>query len=154
MLKPAELKKFSEEFTKLFATNEYKAMAQDLGIEAFDKGACEMVARSLQSVLGGTLFAIAMLEKSEDYADWPLQHFILKHGKHFIDNTGIHTRTSAVEAVKKVMGENNVYRIGPLNGKWSYDGLWVGEHLYSSKVANRLKEDAQRILQEVRVVVP
>jgi hypothetical protein len=140
---PKTLKRFGTRFAALFRTPDYKALAKRLDIPAFHHGGCKLTAYALKAAIGGTVHAIAEHDPEQD--DWPLHHYILKHGTLYIDSTGTKTERQALAAIKTT----NTLRIAPVRSKWPDNGLWTGDHTTSKAATKRITADAKAIAAQL-----
>jgi hypothetical protein len=139
-----KLQAFNRHFSDLFYTSEYREMARELEVVAFEKGCCFMVAKALQSVLGGELWAVAEWDKIEK--DWPLHHYLLGLEGFLLDNTGLYPLKSFLGTYcQRFAGKKRKFHLAPVKGKWPNGPLWEGDHCWEQWAYDKLVADARRI---------
>lgn len=150
----------------------FKGVAYKRRIEAFStkerypQDVSYMVAYALKTIFpDGAISAVAEWTPNSTYpegGDWLPYHyvFIPKGETMTIDYNGMGTIDGVIFKVKIRLGKTRndlrEFRLAPIDGQWSGNGLWEGDHAkaYNEKFTKQIIRDIQSTLADMRYVLP
>lgn len=135
--------------------------------ERYPQDVSYMAAYALKTIFpNGTIAAIAEWTPNSNYpegGDWLPYHYVFipkVEPTMTLDFSGVSTVENSIFKVKIRLGKTRndlrEFRLAPIDGQWSGNGLWEGDHAkaYNEKFTKQIIRDIQTTLVDMHHVLP